>query len=96
MWHLEFTLAPGLLMSTCGIESGNKGNAFSHLCQQALLEIPPVSDDDRALLTLAPSSDVCSDTLLSASLVLEGDLDSVRGIFKTKHENHIGDFDIVV
>ncbi len=83
-------------MSTCSIDSGNKRNALSHLCQQALLEIPPVSDDDRALLTLPPSSDVCSDTLLSTSLFLEGDLDSVRGIFKTKHENQIGDFDIVV
>ncbi len=83
-------------MSTCSIDSANKRNAFSHLCQQALLEIPPVSDDDRALLTLPPSSDVCSDTLLSTSLFLEGDLDSVRGIFKTKHENQIGDFDIVV
>lgn len=47
-----------------------------------MLEISPVSDDDRALLTLAPSIDACSDTLLSASLFLEGDLDSVRGIFK--------------
>lgn len=47
-----------------------------------MLEISPVSDDDRALLTLAPSIDACSDTLLSASLFFEGDLDSVKGIFK--------------
>lgn len=32
----------------------------------------PVSDEDKALLTLAPSTEGCSDTRLSASLAMDG------------------------